>query len=192
MNTPWDMARFEVTCHKFANLDEYGYGVAILNDCKYGFAVHGNVMRLSLIRASKAPDGNADIGRHFFRYGILPHRESLHQSNVVKAGFNFNSPLRVVKGSLKLPEFRVKDAPSVILETIKKAEDDDSVVLRTYETYGGSVQAKIQTSLKVSKCVKVNVLEDEMGIVEILPEKEGTSLQVNYKPFEIVTLKLLL
>ena len=58
----WDMAKFEVCCHKWADLSEHGYGVSILNDSKYGFATCGNLMRLSLLRAPKAPDANADMG----------------------------------------------------------------------------------------------------------------------------------
>jgi len=61
-NTTWDMARFEVCCHKWADLSENGYGVSILNDSKYGFATCGNMMRLSLLRAPKAPDAHADMG----------------------------------------------------------------------------------------------------------------------------------
>ncbi len=56
------MAKFEVCCHKWADLSENGYGVSILNDSKYGFATVGNLMRLSLLRAPKAPDANADMG----------------------------------------------------------------------------------------------------------------------------------
>lgn len=61
-NTSWDMAKFEVCCHKWADLSENGYGVSILNDSKYGFATSGNMMRLSLLRAPKAPDAHADMG----------------------------------------------------------------------------------------------------------------------------------
>ena len=61
-NTSWDMAKFEVCCHKWADLSENGYGVSILNDSKYGFATCGNMMRLSLLRAPKAPDAHADMG----------------------------------------------------------------------------------------------------------------------------------
>ena len=61
-NTSWDMAKFEVCCHKWADLSEAGYGVSILNDSKYGFATCGNLMRLSLLRAPKAPDAHADMG----------------------------------------------------------------------------------------------------------------------------------
>ena len=62
-NTSWDMAKFEVCSHKWADLSENGYGVSILNDSKYGFATAGNMMRLSLLRAPKAPDAHADMGK---------------------------------------------------------------------------------------------------------------------------------
>ena len=62
-NTSWDMAKFEVCCHKWADLSENGYGVSILNDSKYGFATCGNMMRLSLLRGPKAPDAHADMGK---------------------------------------------------------------------------------------------------------------------------------
>ena len=62
-NTSWESAKFEVVGHKFADMSEYGYGVALMNDCKYGYAAHDNVVRLSLIRSPKAPDPNCDIGK---------------------------------------------------------------------------------------------------------------------------------
>ena len=77
-NTSWDHAKFEVVCHKWADLSEFGYGVSILNDSKYGFATLGNVMRLSLLRSAKAPDEHADMGRHIIRYALLPHRTIPH------------------------------------------------------------------------------------------------------------------
>ncbi|TMS05957.1 Alpha-mannosidase 2C1 [Larimichthys crocea] len=72
-NTSWDWARFEVWGHKWADLSEHNFGVALLNDCKYGYSVHNNTMTLSLLRAPKAPDVNADMGTHHFTYAIMPH-----------------------------------------------------------------------------------------------------------------------
>lgn len=91
-NTSWDSAKFEVAGHKFADISEYGYGVALLNDCKYGYAAHNNVVRLSLIRSPKAPDSNCDIGHHVFKYAIYPHEGHFIQSDVVREGYNFNVP----------------------------------------------------------------------------------------------------
>ncbi|RUP17557.1 galactose mutarotase-like domain-containing protein, partial [Jimgerdemannia flammicorona] len=92
-NTTWDAAKFEVCGHKFADLSEYGYGVALLNDCKYGYATHGNVMRLSLLRASKNPDDKMDIGHHLFKYAVYPHANHFIQSDVVREAYAFNVPL---------------------------------------------------------------------------------------------------
>ncbi|KAL4870897.1 hypothetical protein BDV12DRAFT_184237 [Aspergillus spectabilis] len=97
-NTSWDMAKFEVCTHKFADLSESTYGVSILNDSKYGFATCGNLMRLSLLRAPKAPDGHADMGRHRIRYAIYPHQGPL-DARSVRAGYEFNAPLVVDSGS---------------------------------------------------------------------------------------------
>jgi alpha-mannosidase len=189
-NTTWDSAKFEVVSHKFANLDEFGYGVAILNDSKYGFATHGNTQRLSLLRSSKAPDAHADMGRQKFRYAILPHRGSLNQSAVVRAGFNFNNPLRLVDGFVELPKVSVAGAPNVVLETIKKAEDTSDLVIRAYEAYGGAANASIELGLNVTKAYKVNLLEEEVEALEVKSTSTGTAISLAFKAFEVVTLRL--
>jgi len=176
-NTSWDHAKFEVCCHKWADLSEFGYGVSILNDSKYGFATLGNIMRLSLLRSPKAPDAHADIGRHIIRYALLPHRislfvltnvgGSLNEAGVVRAAMNFNYPLRVghvasteiVKNISKVMDMiQFSGSPNVVLETVKRGEDDASInpnpikkrdstniILRIYEAYGGRGTAEVTT-----------------------------------------------
>src|ERR1700712_372794 len=124
------MAKFEVCCHKFADLSEHGYGVSILNDSKYGFATCGNLMRLSLLRAPKAPDAHADMGRHHIRWAILPHEGEL-SSTTVRAAFNFNNPMNVLRGSKVTDEssisrqlpIKLTGNKSLILDTVKRGED---------------------------------------------------------------------
>ena len=87
-NTTWDMAKFEVCSHKFADLSENGYGVSIFNDSKYGFAVAGNLMRLSLLRAPKQPDGHADMGKPD------PAQTLLHSMNANRFCRSSSFPLR--------------------------------------------------------------------------------------------------
>lgn len=192
VNTTWDSAKFEVVCHKFANLDEFGYGVAILNDSKYGFSTLGNTQRLSLLRSPKAPDAHADMGRQKFKYAVLPHRGSLNQSAVVRAGFNFNSPLRLVNGFVELPKISVAGAPNVVLETIKKSENGSDMVMRAYDAYGGAAIATINTSLKVGKALKVNLLEEEVEGLEMKSTSTGSSIFLTFKAFEVVTLRLVI
>ena len=93
-NTSWDAAKFEVCGHSFADLSEYGYGVALINESKYGYGVRGNVMRLSLLRGPTEPDKEADMGEHEFSWAIYPHEGLYEQSDVADVAAAFNSPLR--------------------------------------------------------------------------------------------------
>lgn len=213
-NTTWDMAKFEVCVHKWADLSEATYGVSILNDSKYGFAVAGNVMRLSLLRAPKAPDAHADMGHHYTRYAIFPHKGQLDESTVRKA-FEFNSPLKIVGHSSSsaspslLNSFHIHGADNLILDTIKRGEDDPdvsrgdlpsnkthSVILRVYDALGGKSKGVLTWGeIPVKKVVKVNALEDEVGgeeceVVGLEGGKKGAKIEV--RAFEIVTLKLVL
>jgi alpha-mannosidase len=195
------MAKFEVCCHKFADLSEHGYGVSILNDSKYGFATCGNLMRLSLLRAPKAPDAHADMGRHHIRWAILPHQGDL-SSTTVRTAFNFNNPLRVV-GSTSNSKFNVPikltGNKSLVLDTVKRGEDDEdvsrgelskrkgqSVVLRIYDSLGGKSKGIIETTLDVKKVTRTNILEDDGESVEI---KDG-KIKIELRPFEVATYRL--
>lgn len=80
-------------------------------------------MRLSLIRAPKAPDANADMGCHTFRYAILPHQGSVTEE-VVRTARDFNSPMQVSYVARDYQEqlssfVKVEGAPGIILDTIK-------------------------------------------------------------------------
>jgi alpha-mannosidase len=210
-NTTWDMAKFEVCVHKFADLSEATYGVSILNDSKYGFATQGNVMRLSLLRAPKAPDAHADMGTHSTRYAIFPHAGPLNHATVRKA-FEFNNPLKIVGRKLSssttdglLNTFHIHNAPNLVLDTIKRAEDDEdvsrkdlpikkghSVILRIYDSLGGKSKGVLTWGhLKVKRVVKCNALEDEESEVSEMRDIEGEKgVVVEIRAFEIVTLKV--
>ncbi|KAG9246838.1 glycoside hydrolase family 38 protein [Calycina marina] len=203
-NTTWDMAKFEVCCHKFADLSENGYGVSILNDSKYGFATVGNLMRLSLLRAPKAPDAHADMGRHNIKWAILPHKDTLG-STTVRTAYNFNNPIKLVESSSSVSTrtfenpIKLSGDSSLILDAVKRGEDDEdvsrgelavrkgqSVILRIYESLGGRSKGTIETTLDVKKVWKTNILEDDEDVVEINDGKIAIILQ----PFEVATFRL--
>ncbi|XP_061451222.1 alpha-mannosidase 2C1 isoform X2 [Rhineura floridana] len=122
-NTSWDWARFEVWSHKWMDLAEHGFGVALLNDCKYGCSVQGNVMSLSLLRAPKSPDATADIGRHHFTYAVMPHVGSFQEAGVIREAYSLNLPLHTVPSvSGQHPAWSAfsVQSPAVVLETIKQ------------------------------------------------------------------------
>jgi alpha-mannosidase len=198
------MAKFEVCCHKFADLSEHGYGVSIMNDSKYGFATCGNLMRLSLLRAPKAPDAHADMGRHHIRWAILPHQGDL-SSTTVRTAYNFNNPLKLLQASkaIEVSAFstpiKLTGNPSLVLDTIKRGEDDEdvsrgelpkrkgkSVILRIYDSLGGTSKGTIETSLEVKKAWKTNILEDDEDEVTVVKGK----IDIILRPFEVATFRL--
>lgn len=207
-NTSWDMAKFEVCCHRFADLSENNYGVSILNDSKYGFATAGKLMRLSLLRSPKAPDEHADMGRHSIRWAILPHKGALG-ATTVRAGYAFNNPLKVLSApkatvesltSVPIQLINSDESASIILDTIKRGHDDEdvsrreghrinsgqSIIVRLYESLGGRSRGTIQTEFNVKRVTKVNILEDEIEEVSLADGKFNIVL----RPFEVATYKL--
>ncbi|OXV11349.1 hypothetical protein Egran_00891 [Elaphomyces granulatus] len=207
-NTSWDMAKFEVCCHKFADLSEHGYGVSILNDSKFGFATCGNLMRLSLLRAPKAPDSDADMGRHHIRYAILPHAGPLDY-RTVRAGYNFNNPLVLQPASGReaasiFKSVYLTGSKSLVLDAVKRGEDDEdvsrgefpkrpgkSIILRIFESLGGKGRGTIHTGFPVKKVWKCNILEDDE--TELHPysvEKGQLCVDIELRAFEVATYRL--
>uniref|UniRef100_A0A671UPI5 Alpha-mannosidase 2C1 n=1 Tax=Sparus aurata TaxID=8175 RepID=A0A671UPI5_SPAAU len=192
-NTSWDWARFEVWGHKWADLSEHNFGVALLNDCKYGYSVHENTMTLSLLRAPKAPDANADMGTHHFTYAIMPHAGSFQEASVIQSAYNLNFPLRSIQCSpntIPWSAFSVSSA-AIILETIKQAEDRKrALVLRLYESHGSSVTTTLCTTLPVREAWHCDLLERHDPTQPAHMTSEGITL--TFSPFQIVSLLLIL
>ncbi|MFW6108132.1 MAG: glycoside hydrolase family 38 C-terminal domain-containing protein, partial [bacterium] len=193
-NTSWDAAKFEVCGQRWADLSETGYGVCLLNDCKYGHDVHGNVMRLTLLRAPKQPDPTADLGHHEFRYALFPHAGDHVEAATVRRGAEFNVPLRaaiVASRGGELPaatSFFAVDSPHVVLDTVKKAEDDDALIARLYEAHGGRARARLTTSLPVASAAECDLLERATAGDPV--ELEDGAVSLDFGPFEVKTLRL--
>jgi alpha-mannosidase len=187
-NTSWDLARFEVCAQRWADLAEPDFGVALLNDCKYGYAVHRNVMRLSLLRAPTYPDPRADLGQHAFRFALLPHSGTFREGDVVAEGYRFNAPMlvRPTSAAMQTHSFFAVDKPSVIIETVKKAEDGDGLIVRLYEAHGTRGRTRLSSTLPFTKAVRCNLIEDEQ---DTLDWKDG-GVDLELTPFQMVTLKL--
>jgi alpha-mannosidase len=205
-NTSWDLARFEVCAHKWADLTEPGggYGVALLNDSKYGYDILGNVMRLSLLRAPVSPSPVMDRGRHTFTYALLPHVGDFRAAGVIEEAYALNMPLRVVPvgpgaggggggsgaGGSGDPlgswsAFTVSD-PGVFIEAVKRAERSDTLIVRLYEAWGRRVVASVATGLSVVSASRVDLLEREDSPVAL---DAGRAVTLDLRPFEIVTLR---
>lgn len=191
-NTSWDQARFESCVQKFADLSDGGYGVSVLNDCKYGYDVHDGVIQLSLLRSPTNPDPEADQGEQRFTYAVAPHRGTLHESNTVRLAYELNQPMIAVKpsGDRTTVPFEWSaaecDQPNVVLETVKPSEDGSGTVLRFYETANRRCQANVRLGLPATRVELCDLLE---RVIEPVPYKDG-SFSLSFGNYEIVTVKI--
>jgi alpha-mannosidase len=188
-NTPWDQARFEIPVHRWADLSEARYGVSLLNNGKYGYSAHGNVLGISLLRAPIYPDPYADEGEHEFLYAIYPHLTDWRNGTVREAE-DMHSALQVMPASkpeIRPQLFKFREHP-LNLACLKKAEDSDAIILRLYEAHGGRGRTIIETALPLQKAAIVNILEDETQELTVEDERRIT---FDFKPFQVISLKLI-
>jgi len=180
-NTSWDEAMFEAVAHRFVDLSEHGFGLALLNDAKYGHSARGNVLGLSLVRAPIYPDPFADEGEQQFTFALMPHAGGFAEGGVQQQADDLNQPLLILatKGLATgtLTPIALSGHP-VALSALKPSEDDDGLILRVYEPAGGRgpLAIRLPAGWKVSSAV--NLLE------EPLPAETGIS------PFEVRSWRL--
>lgn len=139
-NTSWEQAAFETVAHRFVDLAEPGFGLALLNDAKYGHSVAGNVLGLSLVRSPTYPDPFADEGEQTFTYALMPHEGAWHKAGVREEAENLNQPLLVAMVSGLSAGERAPlgvTGPNPALATLKRAENAEGLILRLYEPAGG-------------------------------------------------------
>ncbi len=192
-NTSWDEAKFEVCAHKYADISECDYGVTLLNDCKYGHDIHNGVMRLTLLKCATHPSPVADKGHHEFTYSLRPHSGDFRHVDTVRLAYDLNNPMTAFKiGAHKgtLPEsysFVNVSQNNIVIDTVKKAEDSDSTVIRMYESWNkrtGGV--KINFGFPVKNAALCDLMENEICKIPVF----DNTVTLDVKPFEIVTVKV--
>jgi alpha-mannosidase len=182
-------AMYEVSAQRWADLGDDDYGVALLNDCKHGYDIHGSVMRLSLLRGPTHPDPTADLGGHHFTYALMPHPGNFRAAGVIEAAEDLNAPLLPADGGLAAGSSRSLvevDTRQLIVEAIKRAEDSDATIVRLYEAWGRPCRARVRTTLPASRAFLCDLLERNREEVAV---KEG-EIELDVRPFKVLTLKL--
>ena len=190
-NTAWDRARYEVPAHRWADLSEGNYGVSLLNDCKYGHDTTGNVLRLSLLRSPIDPDPEADQGEHWFTYSLYPHGGDWRNGTVQEA-HELNNPVIAVPASPspgELPPaaaFAGVDAENVIIDTVKRHEDSDALIVRLYEAYGQRGEVNMTFCRPPKKVTECDLMEEN----DMPVSANGTTLSFTVTPYDIRTFKV--
>jgi alpha-mannosidase len=183
-NTSWDYARFESVGQQWADLSERGYGVSLLNDCKYGYDIKDNVIRLSLIKCALHPDPEADQGRHVFTYSLLPHRGDWLAGDTVREAWALNNPITALPGESAWADRPLLSvtSPQVQIDAVKQAEDDERLVVRLHEFAGGRTTCRLTSGFRIVSWQECDLLERPQ-----CERSEGTELTVEFGPYEIKT-----
>lgn len=187
-NTSHDAARFEVPAHWWMDMSDNGYGVALLNDCKYGHEAHSHWMRLTLLKGSISPDPEADREVHHFTYRLYPHIGGWRESDVIGAATKLNQALysRQTEQDCSEYSFARCDAPNVTLEAIKRSENGEYLILRLVEKHNVLTRATLtfdREFLAAHTCDLMENIEQNLTF-------EGQQLKIELRPREIVTLAI--
>ncbi len=175
-----DIAKFEVCSHKWTDLSEYGMGISMLSDTKYGVSCDGGRLGITLHKSGTHPDARGDEGVSFFKYAIYPHLLGLGMDTVKKAyAFNY-SPVLTARREMSVP-YVIDGDESVVVETVKHGEDG-GVVLRMYEALGATASVSLTAAQR--EIIECNIIEDEKKTLG------AETAHLSFSPFEIKTIKL--
>ena len=186
-NRDHERAMFEICAHKWISLDDGEYGIALMNDSKYGHNVTRNQLGITLLRSPKHPDEQADIGEHFFKYSIIPFKNGSIDLIIRKSYELNNNPM--VKLGTYLAENDVFSLFSVsnikiIVECIKEAETGEGVILRMYESSGTYNKTNITSKVNYKEVYETNMLEENKNVLF----KNSNLISLDFTPFETKTL----
>jgi alpha-mannosidase len=192
-NTPAEQAQFEVPAQRWADISDATHGFSLLNDSKYGYDAKGNVLRLSLLRSPEWPDPHADEGHHEFTYSLYPHFGSWKQAFTIQRGYELNYKLLSMQvegheGTL-VPEHSFLEVTNanVIVSALKKAEDDNALILRFYEWAGKESDAQFQIPPGAQSAAETDLMERPIGSASL----QNNGLTLHTKPYEIKSIKVM-
>jgi alpha-mannosidase len=187
-STSWDAAKFEVCAHRYVDVSEPSFGVAVLNDGRYGHCLFDGAVRVSLARAAKYPDPTADHGRHAVTVGLLPHGAGL--ADVVAEAERLDLPVRWRPGgaAAEVPPPLVEiSGAGVEVDAVKPADDGSGdLVVRLHEALGDRTPVTVRCDRPLTAASRGDLLEDPLAALDVA---DGI-VAITLRPFELVTLRL--
>jgi alpha-mannosidase len=187
-NTSWDQARFESCGQKWADISEGGYGVSLLNDCKYGHSIHEGMLALTLIKSGIEPNPETDQEEHYFTYSLYPHSGNWQQGNTVYEAAKLNQPVYAVIGGKGRLDYSLlsTDSRHVMIETVKLAEAGSSMIIRIYDYQNKRGTVSVNLNVKIRSVTECDLLENDLNVLE----HRENAFDFYIKPYEIKTFKV--
>jgi len=176
---------------RWADICGHDYGLAVLNDCKYGYDALGSRLRLSLLRSSYEPDLLPDCRVHRFCYALVPHVGNWRDACLARRGAEFNQPLlstvtekheeRPCHGSLRLD-----GDEAIVISALKPAEDDSGWIVRLYDSCGKGGTVRFVLPAGIVRVHGVNPVENNLDSGEAV----NGGYSVSLAPWEVRSLRL--
>jgi len=191
-NTPAEQGEFEVPALQWADISDPQHGFSLLNDSKYGYDAKGNVLRLSLLRSPEWPDPHADEGQHEFTYSLYPHGGTWREAETVRQGYGLNYGLLSTnaekhEGALAPQHSFLQVEPqNVVVTAVKKAEDDDALILRFYEWAGRETDVRLHLPPGAQTASETDLMERATETLSL----DNHTCTVHTKPYAIKTVKI--
>jgi alpha-mannosidase len=188
------------------HVGEPGFGVAVTSTATYGHDIARDtredggtttMLRLSLLRAPRYPDPEADQGQHRFTYVLHPGADI---ADAVAEGYRTNLPVRRVAGDHAAPALVALEpagSPGIVIEAVKAADDrSGDLVVRLYESLGARAAARLTASFDLAGAVEADLLERPLDAGGDQPGgavgavAADNSVTLGLRPFQIVTVRL--
>jgi alpha-mannosidase len=138
------------------------------------------------------PDATADRGKHSIDYALYPHAERWTKTKALNRGYKYNYPLISMLTDAyggKLASkflFAELEPQSLVLTSIKKAEDSNVLVMQFYDAFGLDTKAILTLFQLVKKAVLINFLEEDGESVKVKKNK----INLDVKKNSVATLKI--
>ena len=177
------------------------YGLSIINDSKYSYDINNKEISLTILRSPiyahhdpYEPEENKnynyiDQGIQKFNYTIFPHENSWEDAGTIKKAAELNQKPEVIKETYHsgdLPQnnsYLSVNKDNIIVKVLKKAEDNEDLILRCYESAGREIEAEIELP-EWGRLIKTKFGPSEIKTFKIPKNQEKSVSEVNLLEFE--------
>lgn len=189
--TPEAKSKWEVPAQYWADIATEGVGLSVLNDCKYGYDVQPDCLRLTLLRSPNWPCPNSDRGNHEFTYRLVPHQGDWREANIVQLAQELNNPIVLQLSPIqsKQSSYLQISEPNIIISAFKRSQDQSGWIMRFYESHGKTTETDINISpdlLQIENVWECDLMENKNNLYSLI-ENNLNSLKITFQPYEIKT-----
>jgi alpha-mannosidase len=132
-------------------------GMTLVQDSKYGFSQPRTGPCMRVVRSTYEPDHAPEVAKSTMRYALVFHDAEPTKAELVRLGAAFNHPLIVMPVLLQEGKqatrrgFAEVETESVVVSTMKRAEDGNGLVMRLVNYADVDVEAKVKLDADLVK-----------------------------------------